>query len=286
MCSVGVTLIIRRHGPYESPIEKDSLQTSKQEWCPAVLVKIEAFTVKNVPRIKPGDDLTDFLHGCNLQEGDIIVIASTVVSKAEGLIKTLDSFSPSERAYGMAKDLHEDPRFVEAVLEESTEVLIEKPFLLVENKFGQICVNAGLDRSNVEEGYVLLLPANPSASARKIRKRIKERYRSNVAVIITDTCGRSFREGQTGIGIGFAGISPMKDWRGLKDLEGKELEITNEGLGDEVAGMANILMGEGAGGTPRVIVRGLTYRDGAEHVFRPKETDVIRQAIDKAYRPL
>ncbi len=247
-------------------------------------MKVEAFTVPHVPRIKPGDDLTDFLLGCGLQDGDIIVIASTIVSKAEGLGKTLDSFSPSERAYRMAADLDEDPRFVEAVLEESTEVLIEKPFLLVESKFGQICVNAGLDRSNVEEGYVLLLPHDPSESARDLRKQIKERYGRDVAVIITDTCGRSFREGQTGVGIGFAGISPMKDWRGLKDLEGKELEITNEGLGDEIAGMANILMGEGAGGTPIVIVRGLAYRDGTEHVFRSKATDVIRQAIDKAYR--
>ncbi len=248
-------------------------------------MKIEAFAVQNVPRVKPGDDLTDFLSDCDLQNGDIVVIASTVVSKAEGLIKLLDSFSPSERAHRMALALHEDPRFIEAVLEEATEVLIEKPFLLVESKFGQICVNAGLDRSNVKDGYVLLLPDNPSISAGKIRRRIKERYRRDVAVIITDTCGRSFREGQTGVAIGFAGISPMKDWRGLRDLEGKELEITNEGLGDEIAGMANILMGEGAGGTPIVVVRGLVYHDGAEHVFRSKETDVIRQAIDKAYRP-
>lgn len=247
-------------------------------------MKIEAFTVQNIPHVRPGDDLTDFLHSCDLQDGDIVVIASTVVSKAEGLIRPLNSFSPSERAYRVAGDLHEDPRFVEAVLEEATEVLIEKPFLLVESKFGQICVNAGLDRSNIKEGYLLLLPEDPSASARKLRKRITERYHREVAVIITDTCGRSFREGQTGVGIGFAGISPMKDWRGLKDLEEKELEITNEGLGDEIAGMANILMGEGAGGTPIVIVRGLSYRDGVEPVFRSRETDIIRQAIDKAYR--
>ncbi len=248
-------------------------------------MKIEAFTVQNIPRVKPGDDLTDFLYGYSLQNGDIVVIASTVVSKAEGLIEPLDSFSPSERACRIAVGLHEDPRFIEAVLQESTEVLIEKPFLLVESKFGQVCVNAGLDRSNIEEGYVLLLPDDPSSRACQIRKRIKERYQRDVAVVITDTCGRSFREGQTGVGIGFAGISPMKDWRGLKDLEGKALEITNEGLGDEIAGMANILMGEGAGGTPIVIVRGLAYQDGADHVFRLKETDVIRQAIDKAYRP-
>lgn len=249
-----------------------------------IAVRIEAFTVGSIPRVKPGDDLTEFLRDYDLQDGDIIVIASTIISKAEGLVRRLDSFSPSERARRIAAGLHDDPRFIEAVLDEATEILIEKPFLLVESKFGQICVNAGLDRSNVEEGCVLLLPDDPSESARKIRRRIKERYGKDAAVVITDTCGRSFREGQTGVGIGFAGISPMKDWRGLKDLEGKELEITNEGLGDEIAGMANILMGEGDSGTPMVIVRGLVYRDDDDRVFRPKETDVIRKAISKATR--
>jgi len=249
-----------------------------------IAVRIEAFTVGSIPRVKPGDDLTEFLRDDDLQDGDIIVIASTIVSKAEGLVRRLDSFSPSKRARRIAAGLNDDPRFIEAVLDEATEILIERPFLLVESKFGQICVNAGLDRSNVEEGYILLLPDDPSESARKIRRRIKERYGKDAAVIITDTCGRSFREGQTGVGIGFAGISPMKDWRGLKDLEGKELEITNEGLGDEIAGMANILMGEGDGGTPMVIVRGLIYGDGDDRVFRSKKTDVIRRAINKATR--
>ncbi|MDD1725776.1 MAG: coenzyme F420-0:L-glutamate ligase [Euryarchaeota archaeon] len=245
-------------------------------------MRTEAYTVNNVPFVKQGDDLTDFLREEDLHEGDIVVIASTIVSKAEGLARRLDSFNPSDRACRIAAGLNEDPRFIEAVLGQSAEILIEKPFLLVESKFGQVCVNAGLDRSNVEEGFVLLLPDDPSKSAQQIRTRINERYSKNVAVVITDTCGRSFREGQTGVGIGFAGIAPMKDWRGMKDLEGKSLEITNEGVGDEIAGLANLMMGEGAGGTPIVIVRGITYEDLACQVFRSKETDVIRKAIKDA----
>jgi coenzyme F420-0:L-glutamate ligase/coenzyme F420-1:gamma-L-glutamate ligase len=247
-----------------------------------IRLRTEAYTVNNVPFVKQGDDLTDFLLDEDLHEGDIVVIASTVVSKAEGLTRLLDSFDPSDRAQRIAAGLNEDPRFIEAVLGQSAEILIEKPFLLVESKFGQVCVNAGLDRSNVEEGFVLLLPDDPSKSAQQIRERISERYGKNVAVVITDTCGRSFREGQTGVGIGFAGISPMKDWRGMKDLEGKTLEITNEGVGDEIAGLANLMMGEGAGGTPIVIVRGITYGNRACQVFRSKETDVIRKAIKDA----
>jgi coenzyme F420-0:L-glutamate ligase/coenzyme F420-1:gamma-L-glutamate ligase len=245
-------------------------------------LRIEAFTVNCIPLVKEGDDITVFLRDLDLYDGDIVVIASTIVSKAEGLALRLESISPSKRAIRIAAGLNEDPRFIEAVLGQSTEILIENPFLLVESKFGQVCVNAGLDRSNVEEGFILLLPDDPCQSAKQIRSRIFERYGKNVAVIITDTCGRSFREGQTGVGIGFAGIAPMKDWRGTRDLVGKLLEITNEGVGDEIAGLANLMMGEGAGGVPIVIVRGLTYEDRSCQVFRSKETDVIRKAINDA----
>lgn len=247
-----------------------------------IRLRTEAFTVDNIPRVKQGDDITDFLRNVDLHDGDIVVIASTIVSKAEGLMRSLESYSPGERALRIAAGLHEDPRFIEAVLGQSTEILIEKPFLLVESKFGHVCVNAGLDRSNVDEGFVLLLPDEPSRSAQQMRSRIIGRYGKNVAVMVTDTCGRSFREGQTGVGIGFAGMAPMRDWRGMKDLEGKTLEITNEGVGDEIAGLANLMMGEGAGGTPIVIVRGITYEDRVCQVFRPKETDVIRKAINDA----
>ena len=249
-----------------------------------ILVRIEAFTVDNVPRVKDGDDITDFLQNADLRDGDVVVIASTIVSKAEGLMQSLETFFPSEQARTIAERLHEDPRFIEAVLGETIETLIEKPFLLVVSKFGQVCVNAGLDRSNVAEGFVLLLPDDPSENARQLRDRIKDRFGKNVAVIITDTCGRSFREGQTGVGIGFAGIAAMKDWRGVKDLEGKALEITNEGVGDEIAGLANLMIGEAAGGTPIVIMRGISYEDRDSPVFRSEETDIIRRAIRDANR--
>jgi len=244
-----------------------------------IRVRIEAFTVSNVPRIRAGDDLTDFLEDTDLCDGDLVVVASTIVSKAEGLTRTLGDFSPSDRARKIAEGLREDPRFIEAVLGETAEILIEKPFFLVVSKFGQVCVNAGLDRSNVPEDSVLLLPRDPSESARRLRDRITDRFGKKIAVLITDTCGRSFREGQTGVVIGSAGIATMKDWRGEKDLEGKTLEITNEGVGDEIAGLANLLMGEGSGGTPIVIVRGISYEDRASQVFRSADTDVIRQAL-------
>jgi len=249
-----------------------------------IYVRIEAFTVDNIPRIKGGDDITDFLQDADLREGDVVVIASTIISKAKGLMQSLETFSPSDAACRIAESLHEDPRFIEAVLGETTEILIEKPFFLVVTKFGQVCVNAGLDRSNVREGFVLLLPHDPSENARQLRNRIKDRFGKNVGVIITDTCGRSFREGQTGVCIGFAGIAAMKDWCGVKDLEGKALEITYEGVGDEIAGLANLMMGEAAGGTPIVIVRGICYEDRDCQVFRSEETDVIRRAIRDANR--
>ena len=249
-----------------------------------IRVRIEAFTVANVPSVKEGDDITDFLQNVDLRDGDVVVVASTIISKAEGLMQSLETFSPSERARRIAERLHEDPRFIEAVLGETTETLIDHPFFLVVSKFGQVCVNAGLDRSNVAEGFVLLLPHDPSENARQLRDRIRDRFGKNVAVIITDTCGRAFREGQTGVGIGFAGIAAMKDWRGVKDLGGKALEITNEGVGDEIAGLANLMMGEAAAGTPIVIVRGISYEDRDCPVFRSEETDIIRRAIRDANR--
>ena len=249
-----------------------------------IRVRIEAFTVDNVPQVKDGDDIADFLQDVDLRDGDVVVIASTIISKAEGLMQRLETFSPSQLARRIAEGLHEDSRFIEAVLGETTEILLEKPFFLVVSKFGQVCVNAGLDRSNVPEGFVLLLPHDPSENAHKLRDRIRDRFGKNVAVIITDTCGRSFREGQTGVGIGFAGIAAMKDWRGVKDLEGKALEITNEGVGDEIAGLANLMMGEAAGGTPIIVVRGISYEDRDRPVFRSEETDIIRRVIREEYR--
>lgn len=247
-------------------------------------MSVIAFAVENIPLIKQGDDIARILSGkTELKEHDIIVISSTIVSKSEGRIISLDDVKVTEKAKTIAKRNANDPRFIQAVLDESEEVLLESPFLLVRTKSGSICVNAGIDHSNVEGGdNILLLPKDPDASALDIKKSIFKYTGKKVSVIITDTNGRAFRMGQTGAAIGIAGIKATLDWRGTEDLFGRVLEVKNEAVVDEIAGFANILMGEGSGGTPIVIIRGLNlYHEsyGIRELFRPEEEDVIRKAL-------
>jgi coenzyme F420-0:L-glutamate ligase/coenzyme F420-1:gamma-L-glutamate ligase len=197
------------------------------------------------------------------------------VAKAEGRSRDLNDYSPSPRAQKIAQLLGKDPRFVQAVLDEAKDVLLEDPFLLVTTSFGHTCVNAGIDQSNVAGGRILLLPADPCASAEAIRKRLGK----DCAVIITDTCGRPFRCGVAGVAVGWAGIAAMRDWRGELDLHGRSLEITLEAVVDEIAGAANLLMGEAGDGTPAVVFRGLQYHHCGGTVFMPEEKDVIRPRI-------
>jgi coenzyme F420-0:L-glutamate ligase/coenzyme F420-1:gamma-L-glutamate ligase len=243
-----------------------------------------AFAVKNIPLIKQGDDIALILsEQTEFREHDIVVISSTVVSKSEGRIVSLDSVKPTQRAKIIAKRNYNDPGFVQAVLDESTEILLESPFLLVRTRNGSICVNAGIDHSNVEgEKNILLLSEDPDKSARKLKGSILKYTGKNVSVIITDTNGRAFRIGQTGTAIGIAGIKATRDWRGTKDLFGRVLEVKNEAVVDEIAGFANILMGEGNGGMPIVIIRGLDmYHEsyGIRELYRPEKEDVIRRAL-------
>lgn len=243
-----------------------------------------AFAIENIPLIKQDDDIALILsEQTELREHDIVVISSTIVSKAEGRIVSLDSVKPTQRAKNIAKRNCNDPGFVQAVLNESTEILLESPFLLVRTRNGSICVNAGIDHSNVEgEKNILLLPEDPDKSARKLKDSILKYTGKNVTVIITDTNGRAFRMGQTGAAIGIAGIKATRDWRGTEDLFGRVLEVKNEAIVDEIAGFANILMGEGNGGMPIVIFRGLDmYHEsyGIKELHRPEKEDVIRKAL-------
>ncbi len=230
-----------------------------------------------MPVIKEGDDLAFLVKSLfDLQDGDVLCIASTVVAKSEGRFRRLEDYEPaSHRAIEIAKAIGKDSRFVQAVLDESEEVLLEKPFLLVVTKFGHIGVNAGIDQSNVGGGRILLLPENPSASAEGIRKGLGK----DCAVIITDTCGRPFRCGVTGVAVGWAGIGALRDWRGKADMHGRELEITLEAIVDEIASAANMLMGEAGDGTPVVVFRGLQYPRSGGNVFMPQEKDVIRPRL-------
>ncbi|MCZ7406057.1 MAG: coenzyme F420-0:L-glutamate ligase, partial [Candidatus Methanoperedens sp.] len=196
---------------------------------------------------------------------------------------SLDTVPATQRAKIIAKRNCNDQGFVQAVLDESTEILLESPFLLVRTRNGSICVNAGIDHSNVEgEKNILLLPEDPDKSARKLKESILKYTGNKVSVIITDTNGRAFRIGQTGAAIGIAGIKATRDWRGTRDLFGRVLEVKNEAIVDEIAGFANILMGEGNGGMPIVIIRGLDlYHEsyGIRELFRPEKEDVIRRAL-------
>jgi coenzyme F420-0:L-glutamate ligase/coenzyme F420-1:gamma-L-glutamate ligase len=244
---------------------------------------MELFAVSDLPEIEPGDDLAALVSArVDLRSDDVVCVASTVVSKAEGRVRTLDDFPAGPRAREIAARLEsitgdeKDPRFAQAVLEESTELLMEAPFLLTETRFGHISVNAGIDRSNVPGGDLLLLPKRPSASAARLETGLDADR-----VVVTDTCGRPFRHGQRGVAIGWAGLPASRDWRGERDRNDRELTATVESVVDELAAASNLLAGEGAGGTPVVVVRDFDFGDhaGSDELFRDVESDFVRQAL-------
>ncbi len=244
-------------------------------------MRVEAIPLK-LPLIREGDDLAAMIaERIKLEDGDVVVVCSTVVSKAEGRIRELAEFRPSDLAVELSKRLSKPPEFIQAVIDESEEILIREPFLLVKSKFGNICVYAGIDSSNVEKDKIILPPSNPDESADKLRRKLMEITGKKIGVVITDTNGRCFRRGVVGFAIGVAGIKAMRDWIGEKDLYGRELEVTVECIADEIAAFANLLMGEGGDGIPVVVIRGLeVLGDGSmEDVYRPEEEDVIRRCL-------
>ena len=244
---------------------------------------MELFPVPDVPEIREGDDLAALVsERVDLRPDDVVCVASTVVSKAEGRFADLEAFPAGPRARELAARLSEltdeekDPRFAQAVLEESVDLVMDEPFLLTETRFGHVGVNAGIDRSNVPDHDLLLLPKRPSESAERIREGlVAER------VVVTDTCGRPFRHGQRGVAIGWAGMSASRDWRGESDRDGRELGVTVENVVDELAAAANLVQGEGADGTPVVVVRGFEWGDHGESDahFRDIDGDFVRQAL-------
>lgn len=245
---------------------------------------MEAFAVDGVPEVREGDDLAAIVsERVDLQDGDVVCVASTVVSKAEGRTASLSDFPAGPRATEIASRLEEisgdekDPRFAQAVLEESTDIVMDEPFLLTETRFGHVGVNAGIDRSNTGSAELLLLPKRPTDSAKQIRNRLER----DVPVIVTDTSGRPFRHGQRGVAIGWAGIPASRDWRGETDRDGHELEVTVESVVDELAATANLVTGEGDAGTPIVVVRDWAFGDheGSDKLYRAVETDFVRQAL-------
>ncbi|RLI81570.1 coenzyme F420-0:L-glutamate ligase [Archaeoglobales archaeon] len=246
---------------------------------------IRIFPVKGLPKIQEGDNIARLIvDNIKLENGDIIAICSTIVSKSEGRMVSLGSYTPTEYSIKLAEKIGKDPRFVQAVLEETDEILLEEPFLLVRSKFGNICVNAGIDTSNVEEGFILLPPKDPDESAKKIRGEIYRLTGRDVGIIITDTNGRCFRRGVVGFAIGVSGVQTMRNWIGKEDLYGKKLESTIECVVDEIAAFANLVMGEGSGGIPVVVIRGLNLAGTGSmgDVYREYGEDVIWKCLKKS----
>ena len=243
---------------------------------------IHVFPLRNIPEIKEGDDLAEiFSSTFSFEDGDVLAVCSTIISKAEGRAVRLESITPSELAFKIAESIGRDPRLVQAVIDCSDEIILEKPFLLVKARFGNVCINAGIDTSNVESDHILLPPKNPDESAKKIREKIEQLTGKKIGIVITDTNGRCFRRGVAGFAIGISGIEGMRDWRSMRDRFGRELEVTVECVADEIAGFANLIMGEGDYGIPAVVFRGLEVSgDGSmKEIYRDESEDIIRGII-------
>ncbi|MBX0295372.1 coenzyme F420-0:L-glutamate ligase [Haloarcula nitratireducens] len=249
---------------------------------------MEVSPVEGLPEVRPGDDVAALIaERTDLRDGDVLCVASTIVSKAAGRQADLDEFEAGERAERIAERIgavtgeEKDPRFAQAVLDESEELVTDAPFILAVTRFGHITVNAGIDRSNVPDADLLLLPEDPTESAEAIRAGIRERTGADVAVVVTDTSGRPFRLGQRGVALGWAGIPAARDWRGERDRDGRELGVTVQAVVDELAAAGNLVTGEGGGGTPVALVRGFDFGDHGESdaLYRSPESDVVRQAL-------
>jgi coenzyme F420-0:L-glutamate ligase/coenzyme F420-1:gamma-L-glutamate ligase len=229
------------------------------------LKSFTAIAIEDFPLTKPGDDIARIIvetagkNGLKLEDGDVIAVAQKILSKAEKRVIRLKDVSPSKTAEEIAEITGKSPKFVELVLKETRKILKASPeALLVEDKRGLTCINAGIDKSNVEgRGNFVLLPENPDESAQKCREEIEKLTDKNVAVIVCDTYSRPFRRGQVNFAIGIAGIKPFKDYRGKKDLFGQTLKVKNVAVIDEIAAAAELLMGQAEEATPVVIFKGL-----------------------------
>lgn len=199
-------------------------------------------------------------EGIRIEDGDIVVVAQKILSKAESRIVDVSQIAPSEKAIEVSETTGKDPRFVELVLRESRRIIKSSDdILLVEDNRGLVCLNAGIDKSNIEgKDNFGLLPENPDRSAEKLRSDLNELTGKQVVVIVCDTYSRPFRRGQVNFAIGVSGIDPFRDYRGKKDLFGQVLRVKNIAVADEIAAAAELLMGQGEEGFPVVIVRGMS----------------------------
>jgi coenzyme F420-0:L-glutamate ligase/coenzyme F420-1:gamma-L-glutamate ligase len=249
---------------------------------------IQIIGIEGLPIIKTGDNLAELIcraasrQGNPLKDGDILVVTHVVVSRAEGNVLNLDDIVPSEFAKNIARQYDKDPALVEVVLRESKSISrMADGILITESKHGFVCANSGVDKSNVPgERLVALLPNDPDLSAQKARQEIKRLIGCDVAVIVSDTHGRPLRQGEINVAIGVAGIKPIRDRRGEKDLFGYVLKVKQTAIADELASAAELVIGQADEGVPAAIIRGYNYpksdNENAKELIRQKEKDLFR----------
>jgi coenzyme F420-0:L-glutamate ligase/coenzyme F420-1:gamma-L-glutamate ligase len=248
--------------------------------------EVRIIGLHGLPNVTPGIDLAQIIleaaqaQGLPLTSGDILVVTQKIVSKAEGQLVDLHTVTPSPFALQVAKVQEKDPQIVEVVLRETRRMVkMVQRTIISETHHGFVCAHAGVDESNVAgEGTVALLPVDADASARRLRQDLRERTGVELAVIISDTFGRPWREGLVNVAIGVAGLEPLKDYRGLPDTEGRILKVTTLAVADELASAAELVMGK-LDRVPVAVIRGYPYTPGegnATQLLREPEKDFFR----------
>ena len=271
------------HATHHSP-------NPSQEPEQALTRSLTAFAVPGFPLVKPGMDLATVIAdavttgGFRLIDGDVLVIAQKVVSKSEDCYVDLSNVRPRKRAKELGTATGKDPRLVEVILSESRRVVRHRfGVLIVEHRLGFVLANAGVDQSNVDPAVgsepVLLLPKDPDESAVRLRSRLAERFKCDLAVVISDSFGRAWRLGTAGVALGAAGLPALVDLRGKPDLYDRRLRVSEVGFADEIASAASLLMGQADEGCPVVILRGLRWTaptTPASKLLRSADQDLFR----------
>lgn len=255
----------------------------------SIISSINLIALETLPLIQPGQDVSKEIiraitsESISIDDGDVIAIAQKIISKSENRYLDISQLDPSEEAMTLSTKIDKDPKFIQAILNESQKVVrYRMGVLIVEHKLGFIHANAGIDRSNIDQlkDIVLLLPENPDKSAKKISESISKYFQKNISVIITDTMGRPFRNGIVGFTIGSHNIECLLDERGKKDLYDNELKVTQIGIADELAAASSLLMGQAAQKKPVVLIKGYQFKQNnlsdSRSLIRSEEEDLFR----------
>ena len=243
-------------------------------------MSLQVIPIKIQKEVESGDDLVDLvLELFEINDGDVLVFSQKIISKNEGRILSLSSVNPSLLADGIASSYGKDPRLVELILSESKRIVrMENGVIIVETKHGFVCANAGIDESNVKDGYATLLPDDPDKSANLLKDRIKQKTGKNAAIIISDTFGRPFRLGQTDVAIGIAGLEPLLDYSVKQDTFGKIMQVTAIAVADEICSTSELVMGK-VQKCPIAVIRNYNFSSSTakiQEMLRSDHDDLFR----------